>query len=235
MHPACIENPRETSAPRASVDLDRQRRDRQLGTDTSISAEFSTAYQLAQEFSRHICLPTISFFLSFPSLLWGTRGNIRRLFPASLYFLTLDHFSPSFVPASARNSSGCLNNGANIIPPITRRLFRLENLLCDFRHADGSSPIGGISFEDIDIYVYNDERRFQTFQGEMLSTFPFDSALQLFPTNYMMKIFLYRNGKEDLASEKSRFTEMHKMQINSDLRECSSLNNRQSASLLLEL
>lgn len=32
--------------------------------------------------------------------------------------------------------------------------------------------------------------------------------------------------------EESRFTEMRKMQINSNLRKCSSLNNRQSASLV---
>lgn len=189
----------EEQAPCASVDPDCQRRDRQPGTDTSISAEFSTAYRLAQESPRHM-----SFLLPpFSSFEIRCRETLPAL-PISLYFLTRSFFS--FIrPHFNQEQFRLFEQRREYYSADYARLFRLENPSCDFRRAGGSSPTGVFLLE---IYTYittNDVSKLFRPRCSRMPIFPFDGALQLFSTNYMIKIFLCRNSAEDLATRRVTF------------------------------
>jgi len=155
--------------------------------------------------SPDICLPTISIFLFLPPLRY-TRNTVG--FPNSIF--SLDHFSPSFTRiATVPEQFRLFEQRREYYSADYARLFRLENPFCDFRRAGGSSYRQYVFCKDIDIYIYNDER-FQTFQGEVFSSSSLrrfhSTALQLFPTNYMIKIFFCRNSAERTwQREESRF------------------------------
>lgn len=97
--------------------------------DTSISAEFSSAYRGSRRNSRDICLP-ISFFL----LPFEAHARTPSAFPTSLYFLTRPFLS--FIrPYLRQEQFRLFEQRREYYSADYARLFRLENPLCDFRRA----------------------------------------------------------------------------------------------------
>lgn len=136
VHSACIENPRETSA--ACICQPRSSTSRPAAWHRYI--HFLGIFNRIPAWnSRDICLPTISFFILFPPS-FEVHAKHTVGFSNFNSIFSLDHFSPSFTCVSTVPEQFWLfEQRREYYSADYARLFRLENPLCDFRRAGGSS------------------------------------------------------------------------------------------------